>query len=61
MDEEQLEKTITELVKRMWARSTSEAERELIQRMLNGMRYTYEQAGPIWESVDPNGWDATPP
>jgi hypothetical protein len=60
MDEDELETIITALVKRKYA-TRSEPQRELIQRMLNGMRYTYEQAGPIWESVDPNGWDATPP
>jgi hypothetical protein len=61
MDEDELETIIAALVKRKWDIATGDAERELIQRMLNGMRYTYEQAGPIWESVDPNGWDATPP
>jgi hypothetical protein len=60
MTEQQLEQIIGRLVKRKWARGTSEAEMAMIDRVLNGLRYRYEQAGPIWESLDAN-WDATPP
>ena len=27
----------------------------MLHRVLNGMRYTYEEAGGIWEDVDPYG------
>jgi hypothetical protein len=60
MDEEQLEKIIAALVKRKWDVATGEAEIAMIDRVLNGLRYKYEMAGPIWESLD-DGWGATPP
>jgi hypothetical protein len=60
MDEKQLEKVIAALVERKWRPGTSEAERAMINRVLNGLRYTYEEAGPIWESLDIS-WHATPP
>jgi hypothetical protein len=60
MTEEQLEAIIAPLVKRKWDHSTTEAEVEFIDRVLNGLRYKYEMAGPIWESLD-DAWDATPP
>lgn len=55
-----LEKTIADLVERKWAPDTGEAERAMINRVLNGLRYTYEDAGPIWESLDICA-HATPP
>lgn len=55
-----LEKTIADLVKRKYLPATSEAEYEMLDRVLNGLRYKYEDAGPIWESLDDN-WGATPP
>lgn len=55
-----LEKIIADLVERKWAPGTSDAERAMINRVLNGLRYTYEEAGPIWESLDIS-WHATPP
>jgi hypothetical protein len=60
MDDLELEKIIAALVKRKWARDTSEAEMAMINRVLNGLRYKYEEAGPIWESLDAS-WSATPP
>jgi hypothetical protein len=33
----------------------------MLDRVLNGLRYKYEEAGGIWEQHDPYGWDATPP
>jgi hypothetical protein len=33
----------------------------VLNRVLNGLRYKYEEAGPIWESIDIFGWGATPP
>ena len=60
MDEEQLEKIIAALVKRKEDIATGEAERAMLDRVLNGLRYTYEGAGGIWESLD-DAWDATPP
>ncbi len=55
-----LEQTIAALVERKWAPGTTRAEREMLNRVLNGLRYTYEEAGPIWESLDIS-WHATPP
>ena len=60
MDEQQLETIIAALVKRKWDNATGDAEREMLQRVLNGLRYKYEMAGPIWEGLD-DGWGATPP
>jgi hypothetical protein len=40
--------------------ASSAAERTMINRVLNGLRYSYEDAGPIWESLDIS-WHATPP
>jgi hypothetical protein len=37
---------IAALVKRKWTRGTSEAEMAMIDRVLNGLRYKYEEAGP---------------
>ena len=39
MDEKQLEKVIAALVERKWRPGTSEAERAMINRVLNGLRY----------------------
>ena len=52
MTEEQLTAIIASLVKRKWDVSTSDAEVEFIDRVLNGLRYKYELAGPIWEGLD---------
>jgi len=54
-----LEKTIANLVERK--QGATEAERAMINRVLNGLRYSYEDAGPIWESFDPFGWRAILP
>lgn len=59
MDEDQLRATIADLVARK--QRASAAECEFIQRVLNGLRYSYENAGGIWEEMDPFGWGATPP
>ena len=59
MTEEQLEEIIGDLVRRKkHARPT---EKAMLNRVLNGLRYTYEQAGGIWEDLDPFGWTADPP
>jgi hypothetical protein len=55
-----LEKIIADLVKRKYAPGTSEAEYAMLDRVLNGLRYKYKEAGPIWESLD-DCWHATPP
>jgi len=60
MTEEQLTAIIASLVKHKWDVSTSDAEVEFIDRVLNGLRYKYELAGPIWEGLD-DCWDATRP
>jgi hypothetical protein len=61
MNEEQLEATIAALVKRKKALEIDCPEHRMLNRVLNGLRYTYEEAGPIWEGLDDMGWDATPP
>ena len=61
MTEQQLEQIIARLVKRKKATKIGSAEREMLNRVLNGLRYTYENAGGIWEDLDPYGWTADPP
>jgi len=61
MSDEELERLIAELVKRKQSLPFDSAARDFVQRQLNGLRYTYEMAGPIWEELDPFGWGATPP
>jgi hypothetical protein len=58
MTDDDFEKIIAALVKRK--DGASDAERAMFNRVLNGLRYTYEEAGPIWESLDLS-WHATPP
>jgi hypothetical protein len=60
MDDPELEQIIAKLVRRKWAPDTSEAECAMLDRVLNGLRYKYENAGPIWEGLD-DSWGATPP
>ena len=59
MTEEQLEAVIVALVARK--KDASDSEISMLDRVLNGLRYKYEEAGGIWEQHDPYGWDATPP
>ena len=47
-----LEQIIVALVRRKWTPGVSEAEMAMINRVLNGLRYKYEEAGPIWDSID---------
>jgi len=54
-----LKKIIAELVERK--QGASKAERAMINGVLNGLRYSYEDAGGIWESLDPFGWRAILP
>jgi hypothetical protein len=56
-----LEKTIAALVERKNALPLGSAEHSMLLRVLNGLRYSYEDAGPIWESLDPFGWRAILP
>ena len=58
MDDQELERIIAALVKRK--KHASEAELAMLNRVLNGLRYKYEEAGGIWETLDTN-WEATPP
>ena len=51
MTDTELEKIIADLVKRK--DDASEAELAMLNRVLNGLRYKYEEAGPIWEDLDP--------
>lgn len=57
--ERELEKIIADLVRRK--KTARPAEKRMLNRVLNGLRYTYENAGGIWEDLDPFGWQATPP
>jgi hypothetical protein len=50
--DEELEKIIAALVKRKYAPDTGDAECAMLNRVLNGLRYKYEEAGPIWEGLD---------
>jgi len=59
MDDLELEVIIATLVERK--QGASDAERAMINRVLNGLRYSYEDAGGIWESLDPFGWRAILP
>ena len=52
--ERELEKIIADLVRRK--KTARPAEKRMLNRVLNGLRYTYENAGGIWD-----GWQATPP
>ena len=61
MTDEELEQIIGELVRRKKATKIDSAEYNFLERVLNGLRYKYEEAGPIWEGLDPFGWDATHP
>ena len=61
MPEAQLEQIIADLVARKYAPDVSDADVAMLDRVLNGMRYKYELAGPIWEGLDPYGGGATPP
>jgi hypothetical protein len=56
-----LEQIIAELVERKNALKLGSAEHSMLLRVLNGLRYSYEDAGPIWESLDPFGWRASLP
>jgi hypothetical protein len=35
------------------------AEHRMLERELTGLRYSYEEAGPIIEDLDPFGWGGT--
>jgi hypothetical protein len=60
MTEDELKKAISALVKRKKGLDVDGAEYAMLERVLNGLRYTYEPAGGIWESMDTD-WGATPP
>jgi hypothetical protein len=55
----QLEKTIFDLLKRKYEAPIDSAERRMVINQLNGLRLSYEAAGPIMEDLDPNEWGAT--
>jgi hypothetical protein len=55
-----LEQTIARLIVRKNALPPGSRERELIARELTGLRYSYEDAGPIIEDLDPYEWHAVP-
>lgn len=55
----ELEATIAALVKQKNAAPMDSAEYRFFERQLNGLRYSREHAGPIWESLD-DYWGATP-
>jgi len=45
--ERELEKIIADLVRRK--KTARPAEKRMLNRVLNGLRYTYENAGGIWD------------
>ena len=49
--ERELEKIIADLVRRK--KTARPAEKRMLNRVLNGLRYTYENAGGIWEAPEP--------
>ena len=51
-----LERTIAALIRRKNALPERSRERQLIDRELTGLRYSYEEAGGIIEDLDPWGW-----
>jgi hypothetical protein len=59
MTEDDLEVIIADLVRRK--KHARPAEEAMLNRVLNGLRYKYEEAGGIWEDLDPFGWTANPP
>ncbi len=54
-----LEKIIDDLVYRKKNLDFDSPEYQLINRILTGLRYSYEDAGGIIEDLDPFGWGAT--
>ena len=56
-----LEKTIADLIERKNAAPEGSAAYRLVLRELAGLRYTYEEAGPIMEDLDPLELGATSP
>jgi hypothetical protein len=59
MNNTELRKVIAALVARKDALPDVGPEYRFVERQLNALRYTYEQAGDIWEELDPC-WGATP-
>jgi hypothetical protein len=54
-----LEQTIDDLVYRKKNLDLDSAECQFIDRVLTGLRYSYEEAAGIIEDLDPFGWGAT--
>jgi hypothetical protein len=54
-----LEKIIDDLVYRKKDLDLDSPEYQFINRILMGLRYSYEDAGGIIEDLDPFGWGAT--
>jgi hypothetical protein len=54
-----LEKIIDDLVYRKKKLDLDGPERQFIDRILTGLRYSREEAGGIIEDLDPFGWGAT--
>jgi len=54
-----LEQTIAALIARKNAAVEDSAEYRMAIRQLTGLRYTYKDAGPIIEDLDPFGWGET--
>jgi hypothetical protein len=48
-----LENTITALIERRYAAAEGSAQRRMAERQLQGLRYSYEEAGGIIEDLDP--------
>jgi hypothetical protein len=61
MTDEQLEQIIIDLIERKYTAPADSAERRLILNQLNGLRHSYELAGPMMEDLDPKEWGVTTP
>jgi hypothetical protein len=59
MTDAELEEMITELIEARDAAEKGSAEYVMARRQLAGLRFTYENAGPIMEDLDPWGFGAS--
>ena len=54
--DEELKQTIAAIIERKNAAPEGSAEHRLAERELRGLRYSYEEAGGLIESLDPDYW-----
>jgi len=56
MDDLELEQIIAKLVQRKGAPGISDAEFDMLDRVLDGLCRRYGNARPIWEDLDHHRW-----